>query len=77
MVERQGFGHGRFVLVMLVTVWLVQKLVGHTWLAVAVAQAVNLIISWPRRPKDRDEARPSIEVRAWSDPKPKRDRVVS
>jgi hypothetical protein len=30
------------VLVMLVTVWLVQKLVGHTWLAVAVALAVDI-----------------------------------
>jgi hypothetical protein len=67
--------YGQFVLVMLVVTWGVRHLVGETWLAAAVALAVNVIISWPRRPKG--EARPDIEVRAWSDPKPKRDGEVS
>jgi hypothetical protein len=67
--------YGRFVLVMLVVTWAVRHLVGETWLAVAVALAVNAILSRPRRPKG--EARPDIEVQAFSDPRPKRDGEVS
>jgi hypothetical protein len=52
---------------MLVVTWAARQLVGETWLAVAVALTVNVIISWPRRPKG--EAWPEAEVRAWSDPK--------
>jgi len=63
--------YGRFVLVMLVVTWAVRQLVGETLLAVAIALAVNVIISWPRRPKGED--RPDTEVRACSDPKPKPD----
>jgi hypothetical protein len=65
--------YGRFVLVMLVVTWAVRHLVGETWLAVAVALAVNVLLSWPRRPKgggETGEARPEDEVRAWGDPEP-------
>ena len=65
--------YGRFVLVMLLVTWAVRQPGGETWLAVAVALAVNVVLSWPRQPKDRGEtgeARPEGEVRAWSDPKP-------
>jgi hypothetical protein len=63
--------YGRFVLVMLVVTWAVRQLVGVTWLAVAVALAVNVVLSWPRHPKG--EAQPEVEVRAWSDPKQDRE----
>jgi hypothetical protein len=53
--------YGRFVLVMLVVTWAVRQLVGETWLAVAIALAVNVVLSWPRRPKG--EARREVEVR--------------
>jgi hypothetical protein len=65
--KQPKLNYGRFVLVMLVVTWAVRHLVGETWLAVAVALAVNLLISWPRRPTG--EARSDIEVRALSDPK--------
>jgi hypothetical protein len=71
--KQPKLNYGRFVLVMLVVTWAVRQLVGETWLAVAVALAVNVLISWPRRPKgggETGEARPEGEVRAWSDPKP-------
>jgi hypothetical protein len=65
--------YGRFVLVMLVVTWAVRQLVGETWLAVAVALAVNVVLSWPRHRKgdgETGEGRPEGEVRVWSDPKP-------
>jgi hypothetical protein len=71
--KQPKLNYGRFVLVMLVVTWAVRQLVGETWLAVAVALAVNVLISWPRRPKgggETGEARHEGEVRAWSDPKP-------
>jgi hypothetical protein len=72
--KQPKLNYGRFVLVMLVVTWLARQLLGETWLAVAVALAVNVLITWPRRP--RGEARPDIEVRTWSDPK-KRDGELS
>jgi hypothetical protein len=70
----------RFVLVMLLVTWVVRHLVGEMWLAVAIALAVNVLLSWPRKPKGEDrpegEARPEGGVRAWSDPEPEPGREI-
>jgi hypothetical protein len=51
--------YGRFLLVMAVTIALVKWLFGNTWLAVAVALLVNVIISWPREKQPPREEAPS------------------